>query len=103
MEEVMRMRFLVLPALLLTVAGCSQLTSGISTVCADVAKLPVSVTSTLDAADPHSALGVLWADAKAGCAIGAPAAGVSTDWVAMVWGEIKVIAPVVLPWLIGLL
>jgi hypothetical protein len=99
----MRIRFLVMPAVLLAAVGCAALTSGVSTVCGDIAKLPVSVTSTLDAADPHSALGVLWADAKAGCAVGAPVAGVSTDWVSMIWGEVKVLAPTLIPWLIGLL
>lgn len=89
-------------------AGCQGVTpasvsAGVSGVCGDVARLPVSVGATLDAQDPHSTLGVLWADTKAGCAVGAPAAGVSPDWTAMVWGSVKALAPVVLPYLIGLL
>jgi hypothetical protein len=90
-------------ALPLALQGCTGLTNVVSTVCGDIAKLPPSVTAVFDAADPHSALGVLWADAKAGCVNGAPTPGVSTDWVGMIWGEIKVLAPTLIPWLIGLL
>lgn len=102
--RVMRsLRLSLMGLIFLGVVACSQLSAGVSTVCADVAKLPVSVTAVLDASAPSSALGVLWADAKAGCANGVPAAGVSTDWVGMVWGEVKVLAPTLIPWLIGLL
>jgi hypothetical protein len=90
-------------AALFAVASCTQFTAAEKTVCDDIAKLPVSVTSTLEAADPHSALGVLWADAKAGCANGAPTIGISQTWTAVVWGMLKAVAPTVIPWLIGLL
>ena len=93
----------LLVAGVLSLASCAQIAAVEKTVCDDIAKLPVSVTSTLDAEDPHSALGVLWADVKAGCANGVPVVGVSQTWTAMVWGMLKVIAPTVLPWLIGLL
>lgn len=92
----------------LAVSACQGLTpaavsSGVSQVCSDVALLPIAVTRALDAQAPTSALGVLWADAKAGCSVGAPALGVSTDWTALVFGELKALAPVAIPWLIGLL
>ncbi len=97
------LRGLIACLVFLLVVGCSQFAAIEKTVCDDMAKLPVSVTTTLDAANPHSALGVLWADAKSGCANGAPTVGVSKTWTAVVWGMLKAVAPTVVPWLIGLL
>ncbi len=96
-------RGLVAVWLLLLMVGCSALTTAEQTVCTDISALPASVTATLGAADPHSALGVLWADAKSGCANGVPAAGVGVSWTGEVWGMLKALAPTVIPWLIGLL
>jgi hypothetical protein len=90
---------------LLTAIGCtpSQVAT-VSTVCADIAKVQTGPAAVqLAALDPHSALGVLWADANAGCVAGAPVAGVQPDWTGMVWGALKALAPSVLPLLIGLL
>ncbi len=92
---------IIAAALALSLVGCAQLTTATNTVCGDMAKLPVTVTAVLDAQDPHSALGVLWIDAKAGCVVGAPA--VSPDWHATVWAGVKKLAPIVIPWLIGML
>ncbi len=98
------MRKIVLLAFpLLLTASCAHLQSAATTVCTDMAQLPPAVVATLDSQDPHSALGVLWADAKSGCANGIPISGVSVSWTAEVWGMIKAVAPAVLPWLIGLL
>ncbi len=81
----------------LVLTGCAALTTASNTVCGDIAKLPAAATAVLDAQDPHSALGVLWADAKAGCVNGAPAAAVDTSWTGMVWGELKALAPTLIP------
>ncbi len=88
---------LVLP---LALNGCADLTTAVSTVCGDLARMPLAAVATLDAQDPHSAIGVLWADAKSACVAGAPAAGVSTDWTGMIFGELKVLIPQLLPQLI---
>lgn len=76
-----------------------------ASVCGDitaVASAPDAATQ-LAALDPHSALGVLWADAKAACPSGAPAAGVDASWTAQVWAMTKSLIPQVLPLLIGLI
>lgn len=65
-------------------------------VCADVHALSPAVVAILDAYDPHSAVGVLWADVVAGCATGSNAA---PTWVALVWAELRAL----LPTLFGLL
>lgn len=100
----MKMKFLLAAAVALPLlAGCAELTTATKTVCDDIANLPSSVTAVLDGQAPHSALGVVWADAKSGCANGAPTVGVSTKWTSMVWDMVKVLAPTVVPWVIGLL
>ena len=88
---------------LLLLASCSQLTTAANTVCTDIAGLPPAATASLDAQDQHSALGVLWADAKSACANGVPAPGISESWGGMVWGELKVLIPQVLPSLLPIL
>ncbi|HEX3862748.1 MAG TPA: hypothetical protein VHY35_13740 [Stellaceae bacterium] len=99
----------VVLGLSLLAGGCTQAqvqtaTNTASAVCTDVqaAESNAAVAGPLDAEDPHSALGVLWADAKSACTNGVPAVGVSTDWGALVWSEAKQLVPVVLPILIGL-
>jgi len=87
----------------LSLSACSALTTTVSTVCVDIAALPPAAVAVLNAQDPHSAIGVLWADAKVACVAGVPAAGVSTDWAGMIWGELKVLIPQVLPALLPLL
>ena len=92
-------------ACLALVAGCTptQVSTTVSQACTDIAKLPAAATATLNAQDPHSALGVLWLDAQAACVAGAPVAGVDATWGAMVWGEVKALIPQVLPMLVPLL
>ncbi len=101
----MNRKFLAVPILALPLAlgGCPQFTTAVSTVCTDIAKMPPAAVAVLDAQDPHSAVGVLWSDAKAACIAGVPAPGVSQDWGGMVWGELKVLIPQLLPQLIPLL
>lgn len=86
-------------------AGCtpSQVADNVSTVCTDMAKMPVDARAVLDQQDPHSVLGVLWADAKSACLNGAPTPGVSMSWGGMVWGEFKATVPQLLPMLVPLL
>jgi hypothetical protein len=90
-------------ALPLAFSGCSQVSSVVSTVCTDMAALPPAAATSLNAVDPHSALGVYWADAKSACLNGVPTAGVSATWATTMWASVKALAPVVLPFLIGLL
>jgi hypothetical protein len=90
-------------AAILGLAACTQVAQVETTVCTDLAKIPPGAAAALDAQDPHSAIGVLWADAKAACANGVPAPGVSADWGGMIWGELKVLIPQVLPSLLPLL
>lgn len=83
------------------IGACSTPSSSTAAgVCADIAKLPPLVTTALAAEPATSALGVLWADAKAGCATGSTA---STDWTGMVWGMIRTLAPTVIPLLATLI
>ena len=84
-------------------ASCAPLSTAVSTACTDIAAMPPAATAALDAQDPHSAVGVLWADAKAACVAGVPAVGVSESFGGMVWGELKVLIPQVLPTLLPLL
>ena len=104
MTPMTRRTLYALPVLaVLGLAGCSQVSSVVSTTCADLAKMPPAAVAVLDAQDPHSALGVLWADTKSACANGVPAVGVTADWGGMVWGELKVLIPQLLPALVPLL
>jgi hypothetical protein len=96
--------YVALPlAAALALGGCAQLTGAFKTACTDMAALPPAVVATLDAQNPHSTLGVLWADAKSACVNGVPVAGVDESWRAMIWGEMKVLIPQLLPALIPLL
>jgi len=102
------MKILIIAALCGAIAlsaGCQSTTQAVGTVCAQIAKYQAdpAVTGPLDAQDPHSALGVLWADAKSACANGVPAAGASTDWTGLVTQEMLALAPTVIPALAGLL
>ncbi len=104
----MKIRKLLLAApiaLPFVLGGCPQFTQAVTTVCNDIATAQANqlVAGSLNAQDPHSALGVLWADAKSACVNGVPAPMVATDWGALVWGEVKTLAPVVVPILIGML
>ena len=88
----------------LALAACTvQQQVAVSTVCRDLASMPPAAVAILDAQDQHGAIGVLWADAKSGCANGVAALGVDQSWTGMVWGEIKAILPSVLPQLVPLL
>ncbi len=87
----------------LGLAACSQFTTTATAVCADIAALPPAATMVLDAQDPHSAAGILWADTKSACANGLPAPGVDQSWGGMVWGELKTLIAQVLPSLLPLL
>jgi len=90
-------------AALLAVASCAQVQSVETDLCAKIAVLPPTVVATLDAQDPHSALGTLWAYQKSACVMGQPAAGVAAGFGAMIWGELKVLIPQLLPQLIPFL
>ncbi len=102
------MKKLVLILGLVALAGCAQLQSvgkTVSGVCLQVQAItsnPAAV-AVLNAQDPGSAVGVLWADTKAACAGAQVASGVDPDWAGLVFGELKALAPTVLPLLIGLL
>ena len=89
----------------LALGACSpaQVSGTVSTVCADVAAISPPARAILDAQDPHSAAGVLWADTKSACINGTIAANVSPDWAGLVVGELKTLLPQVLPILIPLL
>ena len=100
---VVLMGLMVVALLVALLWACAQVGQAVTTVCGDVARLPGPALAALDGQDPHSALGVIWADVKAGCANGVPAAGVSADWVGMVWGELKVLIPQALPSLLPIL
>lgn len=99
------MKTIVLISLLALTACTSQTQEQFSKVCAEIQTIQTNpnVAPVLNAQDPHSAVGVLWADAKSACNNGIPVVGVSTDWSALVWGEIKALAPIVLPILIELI
>ena len=89
----------------LGLGGCAQLSSVDNTVCTEVQSIESNPAASgpHDAQDPHSAVGVLWADAKSACLNGAPAPGVSTDWAQFVEQELLALIPSVLPALVGLL
>src|SRR5690349_9045881 len=90
-------------ALPLAMSGCQPFMSGFTTACADIASMPPAAVAALNAQDPHSAIGVLWADAKSACVAGLPAVGVDQSWGGMIWGELKVLIPQLLPSLIPIL
>ena len=96
-------RPLVIVAALSLAACTAQQQAAVSSVCQNLASMPPAVVASLDAQDQHSAIGVLWADVKSGCANGVPTLGVDQSWTGMVWGELKAILPAVLPQLIPLL
>lgn len=76
-----------------------------ASVCGDIqaAKSAPDAATQLNALDPHSALGVLWADAQSGCIGAMPVAGVDASWTQQVWAMAKGLIPTVLPLLIGLI
>lgn len=90
-----------------TTATTPASTTGVTptSVCADMAALKAApdAATALASVDPHSALGVIWADAQSGCNGAVPVAGVNASWTAEMWGMVRAIAPTVLPILIGLL
>lgn len=70
--------------------------------CSAVAAIEAgSLGKTLDAADPHSAEGVLWADAKAACPAGAAAPGVDLSWIGSVVQMLAQLVPTLAPILAG--
>ena len=89
----------------LALGACTpqQVSGTVSTVCADVAAISPQARAILDAQDPHSAAGVLWADTKSACVNGTIAVGVDPTWGGMIVGELKALIPQVLPMLIPLL
>lgn len=90
-------------AILLSFSGCAQVAQVANTVCTDMAKIPPDAAAALNALDPHTALGVYWADAKSACINGVPTVGVTGDWANQMWGAVKGLLPQVLPSLIPLL
>ena len=86
-------------------------TTGVTpaSVCADITAVQAAPDAAAQLAkiDPHSALGVVWADVQSGCVAGVPVAGVSASWTAVVWGMAKTLIPQVLPsllpFIVGLL
>ena len=97
-------RPLIVAAGLSLAAACTpQQQAAVSTVCRDLASMPPAAVAILDAQDTHGAIGVLWADAKSGCANGVPAIGVDQSWTGLVMGELKALLPAMLPQLIPLL
>jgi hypothetical protein len=76
-----------------------------STVCRDIAAVQAApdAVALLESQDPHSTLGVIWAQAKSSCAGGVPLAGIDATWRQQVWQMFLNAAPVVLPKLAALL
>lgn len=94
--------------LLLLLAACAPLSTPAPsprTVCADIAAIKAApdAAALLARIDPHSALGILWADVQSGCVDGVPIAGVNPSWTQQVWAMAKAIIPSVLPQLMPLL
>lgn len=87
----------------LALGGCAGVIDAANTACNAQAKMPANAVAALDSLDPHSALGIYWADAKSACANGVPVASVSSTWREQLWGSVKALAPTIIPWLIGLL
>jgi hypothetical protein len=73
-----------------------------ASVCQDIAAVQQApdAAAQLNSIDEHSALGVLWAQAKSGCPGGVPAAGVNPTWTQEVWAMVKAAIPQVLPTLL---
>ncbi len=100
-------------ALVLALSGCAQTIKTAHTVCDDFAQAQANpiVAAALDAQDLHSAVGVLWADAKVACVaingVPVPAPSVGNAWISDVWTgllvAVKAAAPTVLPMILGLL
>lgn len=76
-----------------------------TTVCGDVGAVMTAPDGgvRLDAFDPHSAIGVLWADVKAACPGGQPAAGVDASWTSMVWSMLVPLLAQAVPAVMALL
>lgn len=91
---------LVLP---LAFSGCTQATQVADTVCTDMAAMPAAAAAALNSLDPHSTLGIYWADAKSACLNGVPAPSVSGDWRGEMWRAVKLLIPQVLPSLLPML
>lgn len=89
------------PAVVLAgiVAGCAggARDAGPS-ACAAIAAITASpAAARLAGRDPHSAAGVLWADARAACPGGKPKPGVDPSWAAQVLQLLAAAAPYVAP------
>jgi hypothetical protein len=92
-------------ALALSLSACGTPSPTPNSVCADIAAVKSAPDAAVQLAslDPHSKLGVLWADAQSGCPNGVPAAGVNATWTQEVWAMAKGLIPQVLPQLVPLL
>lgn len=94
-------------ALVLGLAACANTGStpnAAVTACAAVAKVEASPDGAkLDKLDPHSAGGILWADAKTACPGGVPANGVNTAWVQTVVSALATAAPSIAPLIVSAL
>ncbi len=90
-------------ALPLAFSGCQQAVQVADTVCTDMAAMPPAAALALNSIDPHSPLGIYWADAKSACLNGVPTAGVSGDWRGSMWQAVKMLIPQVLPSLLPML
>lgn len=93
-------RILLCAALAGVLAACaaagSQPTPPIA--CSAVSAIEASALgSRLNAADPHGAEGVLWADAKAACPGGTPASGVDPTWIGAVVQMLAQVVPALAP------
>jgi hypothetical protein len=104
----MRIPFLIWS--LLAIAGCSSpppapVQTGGAEECAIVARLEAqpAAIAQLDGLDPHSELGVLWADAQAGCPAGGAPASIEPAWKQAVVGGLVAALPKVLPLLLPLI
>ena len=97
------MRWLGIFGAVLWLAACASATPGPAAgVCSDIGSMVPAAVAALDGQPATSAVGVLWADVKAGCATAASVSA-SPDWTGMVWGELKALIPQVLPTLLPLL
>lgn len=101
---------LALLAASLSLYGCSAVAPAppppASNVCTTVAKIEAtpSAVLALDALDPHSAGGVLWANVEAACPLGVSIPPtVSPTWGQIVLQELIALLPSILPWLLPLI
>ncbi len=95
-------RYLAPALICLALAGCGGAANTPALVVTDACKVVATLKTAaegavLDAQDPHSAAGVLWADLQSACVNGAPSPAVKTDWVGIVLAGLKTAAPYIIP------